>query len=88
MKNKRLAADIGEGSDSNQVKPETRVALFWVEKDQAKRMSKFSDDHRCCQRGAIGGAISYIFAPTSLGVVVKVKCACGKELDVSDYEGW
>jgi hypothetical protein len=85
---KQLAADIGESQDSNQVKPETRIAMFWIDKDQAKRMSKFSNDHRVCQRGAIGGAVTYSFTPTSLGEVVKVKCACGKELDVSDYEGW
>jgi len=88
MSNKRLAADIGESKDFNQVKPETRVALFWVDKDQAEQMSKFALNHVHCQRGAIGGALTYIFGPTSIGVVVKVKCACGKELDVTDYENW
>lgn len=86
---KQLAADIGEAhQDSNQVKPETRIAMFWVDKEQAKKMSEFSHKHRVCQRGAIGGALTYIFGPTSIGVVVKVKCHCGKELDVTDYEGW
>lgn len=41
-----------------------------------------------CYYGAIGGALTYSFTPTTLGVVIKVKCACGKEIDVTDYEGW
>ena len=26
--------------------------------------------------------------PTSLGTIEKVKCHCGEELDVTDYESW
>lgn len=37
--------------------------------------------------GAIGGAVSYIFTPTSIGFVVKVRCY-GKELDITDYSDW
>lgn len=38
--------------------------------------------------GACGGRITYSFTPTSLGVVIKAKCACGEELDLTDYKGW
>jgi len=38
--------------------------------------------------GAIGGAMSYSFSPTSLGTAIQVKCACGKLEDISDYENW
>lgn len=30
-------------------------------------------------RGAIGGGLTYIFAPTGIGMVGKVKCSCGEE---------
>lgn len=39
-------------------------------------------------RGSIGGRLTYEFTPTSLGLVVKVKCACGQEIDLSEYENW
>jgi hypothetical protein len=38
--------------------------------------------------GAIGGARSYIFTPTNVGTIIKLRCACGKEEDVTDYRGW
>jgi len=50
--------------------------------------------HNCPSHGkdalqtAIGGEITYTFTPTSLGVVKKVKCACGASCDVSDYQDW
>ena len=36
--------------------------------------------------GDIGGALTYQFTPTSIGVIVKVKHYKGFEIDVSDYE--
>lgn len=39
--------------------------------------------------GAIGGAVTYYFTPTSIGVVIKVKNAInGQEIDLSEYETW
>jgi hypothetical protein len=38
--------------------------------------------------GASGGAITYQFAPTTLGTVVKIKCECGLETDITDYRSW
>jgi len=37
--------------------------------------------------GAIGGAVSYIFTPTSIGTAVVVR-AYREELDVTDYGEW
>lgn len=37
--------------------------------------------------GAIGGAISYTFNPTSVGVGVSVN-AFGESADVTDYDRW
>ena len=49
------------------------------------------EEHRQTCRpyaGAIGGAISYEFTPTGLGVLVRVKCMCGANSDCTDTDGW
>ena len=38
--------------------------------------------------GAIGGRLTYSFTPTSLGIITVVKCACGKEINLTDYDNW
>lgn len=38
--------------------------------------------------GAIGGKYTWQFTPTSLGIVIKIVCACGGSVDVSDYDMW
>jgi hypothetical protein len=38
--------------------------------------------------GAIGGRMTYSFTGTSIGGIVKVKCACGEEFDATDYSSW
>ena len=39
--------------------------------------------------GAIGGAYTYSFSPTSLGCVVKVRnSVTGDEIDLTDYSAW
>ena len=46
---------------------------------------EFEDSMR---QGAIGGRWTYCFMPTGLEIVVKVKCACGAEVDITDYNNW
>lgn len=39
--------------------------------------------------GAIGGAVTYSFIPTSLGIIATVKHAVTKEeIDLTDYNSW
>lgn len=38
--------------------------------------------------GSIGGRVSFEFSSTGLGTVTRAKCACGKEIDLTDYENW
>lgn len=38
--------------------------------------------------GAIGGGITYSFAPTSIGLVTKVQYGVSYELDLTDYDSW
>ncbi len=39
-------------------------------------------------QGAIGGKLTYMFTPTSLGVITKVRCSCGNEKCISDFTDW
>ncbi len=36
--------------------------------------------------GAVGGAYSFVFTLTGIGDIVKVKCADGTELDLTEWE--
>jgi len=36
--------------------------------------------------GAVGGAYSFVFTPTGIGVIVVVKCADGTELDLTEWK--
>ena len=55
----------------------------WQEKHDKK--CKFANP---MSQGAIGGRLTYMFTPTSLGVITKIKCTCGKEADLTDMSIW
>jgi hypothetical protein len=38
--------------------------------------------------GAIGGRWTYSFTPTGLGTVIKIRCGCGAECDLTNYDDW
>lgn len=65
-----------------------QLTLVSCTRKQMQQISKFFADHSGCNRGAIGGARSIESAGTSLGSTIVAKCACGKTLDVTDYESW
>lgn len=46
------------------------------------------DEHGFPKIGVIGGSTSYIFTPTSLGMIIEVECSCGKKENVTDYGLW
>ena len=64
--------------------------------EQVKKLDAWDNNHACKfekkhgmkYAGAIGGRLTYSFTPTSLGCIVKVKCACGSEIDLTEYEEW
>ncbi len=64
--------------------------MFDLTPKQLKKIDEWAYDHHCpiAYEGAIGGKITYQFTPTSLGMVEKVICSCGKECDVTDYDDW
>ena len=43
--------------------------------------------HVCKNRG-LSSTLTYRFTPVGIGTVVKIKCTCGKKLDVTDYTIW
>ena len=38
--------------------------------------------------GAIGGAITYNFTPTGIGMATSVSCHCGESINITDYDQW
>lgn len=46
----------------------------WIKKHNLKKHG--SETVYC---GAIGGGMTYIFTPTSIGTVGKIRCSCGEE---------
>lgn len=55
----------------------------WLKKhDKTCKYKKFEST------GAIGGRITYKFTPTSLGAIIVVECACGKQIDITDTNSW
>lgn len=54
------------------------------------KIDAWAYNHDCAitYEGAIGGKITYTFTPTGLGLIEKGVCACGKEIDVTDYQDW
>lgn len=69
---------------------------FEFTEEQSKRIKVWDDLHECSLKDSegnrrfttSGGRLKYTFIPTGLGEVQKIKCSCGSELDVSEYEKW
>ena len=38
--------------------------------------------------GAMGGGLTYQFTPTGIGVAMSVKCHCGDECNITDFDSW
>ena len=74
--------------------------MFTIDDKQAKLIEEFMSTHKCKLRtsehggddeiyvGAIGGATTYSFTPTSMGMIVEVSCACGAKKNVTDFDEW
>jgi hypothetical protein len=62
--------------------------LFQLTDEQVEQTEKWKEE-REKYVGAIGGQFGYIFIPTSLGHIMKIKCyATEEELDLTDYSDW
>jgi len=64
---------------------------FDLDTEQLKKYIEWDSQHFCKLKknsGAIGGRLTFSFTPTSLGLIVKINCGCGEELDLSEYKEW
>lgn len=58
--------------------------------EQIKQWDHPQTGHKCNvnkQGDVLGARLEYIFIPTGLGDIVKVRCECGAELDITEYLG-
>lgn len=65
-------------------KEQLAAANKWMEEHDKERHIRPGKTYR--YSGAIGGAYTWTFTPTSLGTVARVECSCGAEIDVTDYD--
>jgi hypothetical protein len=68
---------------------------FELNDKESKRVRKWSINHdypmldeNGVSKSATGGRLTFKFIPTGIGTIKKVKCSCGKKLDLTKYEKW
>lgn len=63
--------------------------MFTLTEEELKKANEFHKDCKKKYAGAIGGARTYTFTPTSLGVIATVICGfCKQELTLTDFSDW
>ncbi len=62
--------------------------VFELTDEDVEKIKKFHPKCKNKYTGAIGGGDEYIFMPTSIGMIKRYKCKCGKFLELSDTENW
>ena len=59
-----------------------------TDKEQLKLTALLAVHKETCKRGksrsAIGGRLSYIFTPTTIGTLAHVECSCGEVISFQD----
>jgi len=63
---------------------------FELDNEQMQKVVEWETTHECPidYAGAIGGKTTFQFTPNSIGMTEKVVCACGAELNITDYDLW
>lgn len=65
------------------------VMEFSLTQEEVERARAFHTKCRKKYAGAIGGAFTYSFTPTSIGVIVSVECGvCKEKLVLTDFNDW
>ena len=72
-----LNADYNRGFPITQ-KEEAKIKK-WMKKHDEEVHGLIKDDDRLRAGGCIGGRYEYVFLPTTIGTIGKVKCSCGSE---------
>jgi hypothetical protein len=66
----------------------TDRCIFELTEAQVQKFNQWRSTKPEIYVGAIGGAYTFEFTPTGIGMVVTVKCADGTELDLTDDFGF
>ena len=69
------------------------MKTFKISDQCEAKIKEWQETHECSCRtkdgyryvGAVGGADSFTFVPTSIGMALTVKCACGSELHLNNF---
>jgi hypothetical protein len=59
---------------------------FTLSPEKVKKYEEWSKSKGEIYVGAVGGAYEFVFIPTGIGTITKVKCADGTELDLTEEE--
>lgn len=71
--------------------------MFSVTPTQSKDAHEFLSGHECGLEddelggkkvGAIGGQLTWCFTQTGLGEILVIKCMCGAEKNLTDFDSW
>lgn len=62
--------------------------LFEIKDEEFLKYKEFREKHKCCDfTCSIGGKLSFIFTPTSLGWLTEVRCnKCGEQQDITIWD--
>lgn len=61
---------------------------FVLDEEATRRFREWREGKGEVYVGAIGGAYTFQFTSTGLGSIIKVLCADGTELDLTDYDSF
>jgi hypothetical protein len=74
--------------DTNKEKPYIRKNIkFELSEEQTFKYNQWRSELKKVDYGAIGGGFSFIFIPTGIGEIVKVRRDDGQEIDLSE-DNW
>jgi hypothetical protein len=61
---------------------------FELTEKQLKQLKEWQDELEPLKVGGIGGGTWFMFCPTGLGNIVKVRREDGQEIDLTDTDSW
>ena len=65
---------------------------FIVPDEETKKAARWQKQHKkvcsVTEVGAIGGKYTWSFTQTGLGCITTLKCTCGEELNLTDFNNW
>jgi len=78
-----------EEASAKEIKSVKAVGMgFNINQTQFESLKKWKASLPKIESATIGGAYTYEFTPTSIGLEIKVKRVDGKEIDLTEYEKW